>query len=219
VASGNGVGLAATSLLDQLHARWQPLAVGLLAAIVLNGAAYFGFIRAYVKTSGDAEAIVASEQERLARIQSDVTGLERLTSKLACTRSDVERVFDETLSSKEKRLTAIQRELRLLAKERNLDPDLISYSAATVRQTDLVKLSIAFPLEGPYETLEGFIASVEESKNFLIVEDVSMQESQGKTLRLAISLVTYFQAPRMEIPPPVATDDTGAAAAVPGAGA
>ena len=191
---------AATGILDQLHVRWQPLALALLAIIALNVAVYALFIRGYVKTSGDAEAIVASEQERLGRIQSEVLGLERITSKLACTRSDVERVFSETLSSKDKRLTAIQRELRMLARERNIDPDSISYAASELRQANLVRLSISFPLEGPYETLESFIDSVESSRNFLIVESVSMQESVGKTLRLSITLVTYFQPPGEDAP-------------------
>lgn len=185
----------AGKLLDQLIARWQPIAIALLGIIVLNVALHVGYIRSYVKRSGDAESIVASEHQRIARIQGEVLGLERLTSKLACTRSDVERVFNETLSSKEKRLTAIQRELRLLARERRMDPDSIAYSAGSIRQTELVRLKIAFPLEGPYETLESFIASVEASKNFLIVEEVSMQASEGSALKLSISIVTYFQAP------------------------
>ena len=110
-------------------------------------------------------------------------------------------MFNETLSSKEKRLSAIQRELRLLAHERHMDPEAISYSVGSVRQTDLVRLEITFPLEGPYETLEGFIASVESSKNFLIVQDVSMQSTDGKSLQLSISIVTYFQAPVNNEPP------------------
>ena len=191
----------ASSLLDHLHARWQSLAVILLAITLINATLYVSAIRPYVKTSGDAEAIVATERDRIARIQAEVIGLERITSKLACTRSDVERVFNETLSSKERRLTAIQRELRLLAHERHMDPEAISYSVGSVRQTDLVRLEITFPLEGPYETLEGFIASVESSKNFLIVQDVSMQSTDGKSLQLSISIVTYFQAPVNNEPP------------------
>lgn len=179
----------------RIHDHWRSIALALAAIVALNVAAYAGFVRGVVRTSGDSEAILAKEQARVGGIRSEVGGLERVASKLACTRSDVERVFDETLSTKAERMTEVQRELRDLARARKIDPDAISYAATTVKDTGLVRFQISFPLEGAYATLEDFIKSVEASTNFLIVEDITMQEAEGANLVLSIQLVTYFQAP------------------------
>ena len=185
-------------LLARIHDHWRPVALVLAAIVVLDVVAYVGFVRTMVRTSGDSEAILAKEQARVGGIRSEVSGLERVASKLACTRSDVERVFNETLSTKGERMTEVQRELRQLARARKIDPDAISYTANTVKDTGLVRFQISFPLDGAYATLEDFIKSVEASKNFLIVEDITMQASQGASLTLNIQLVTYFQAPDEE---------------------
>ena len=192
------------SLLAAIHSRWRAIAAVLALVVAVDAAAYFGYVRALARTSGDSEAILAKEQSKLSQLRAEVGGLEKITSKLACTRSDVDSIFEETLSSKEERMTSIQRELRDLARERRIDPEAITYTPTPVRGTGLVRFQVTFPLQGPYETLEDFIKAVESSKNFLIVESISMQEAQGANLNLNIQLVTYFQSPREEAAPETA---------------
>jgi Tfp pilus assembly protein PilO len=183
------------SPLDFLHERWKPISLVLLAVSILDLAAYLGVIRGIVRTSGNSEVVLATEQAKADKARDEVVGLERITSKLACTRSDVERVFDQTLSYKNDRMTRIQREVRDLARAHQLDPDQISYSTSPLKDTGLVRFQISFPLDGRYVTLQDFIKEVEQSPNFLIVDSVNMQESLGQDLKLQIRLVTYFQAP------------------------
>ena len=175
--------------------RWQPIAGVLAAIVVVNLAVYVGVIRSVVRLSGNRHAILATQQERVTAVRSELDALERTSSKLACVESDVQHVFEVQLSSKMERMTAIQREVRKLARDRGLDPDRITYGATAVKDSGLVRFTIAFPLEGAYDTLQGFIQAVEASPNFLIVQGVSIQEAQGSSLKLQIELVTYFQDP------------------------
>ena len=107
-------------------------------------------------------------------------------------------MYDDLLSSKAERMTSIQREVRALAKARGLDPDRIDYKATDVKGTGLVRFTVTFPLRGEYATLEDFVKAVEESPNFLIVDQISLTETEGTELVLAVSLATYFQAPDAE---------------------
>lgn len=182
-------------LAESVLARWQPLALGLAALVILNVLAHVLVIRRTGAVSGDREVILRTARERLAGVRTEVDGLARTSSKLACTRSEIARVYDDLLSSKEERMTSIQREVRKLAVDRGLDPDRISYSPSEVKDTGLVRFTISFPLEGDYSTLEDFVNAVEDSENFLIIEQVSMVEADGRKLRLNVDLATYFQAP------------------------
>jgi Tfp pilus assembly protein PilO len=184
--------------LQELLDRWKPVSAALAAVVVANVLLHVFVIRQSVQVSGGREAILSTEQQRVAKVRAELRELERTASKLACAESDAAQVFDVMLSSKLERMTAIQRELRKLASDKGLDPNRISYEVSPLKETGLVRFGISFPLEGQYETLQAFIESVEASKNVLIVENISMSESQGTTLKLQIRLVTYFQSTDIE---------------------
>jgi Tfp pilus assembly protein PilO len=180
---------------ERVLQRWRPIAAVLGAVIVVNVLAHALVIRRTGAVSGDREIILGSARERVAAVREEALALERTASKLACARSEVSRVYDEMLSSKAERMTSIQREVRALAKARGLDPDRIDYKATDVKGTGLVRFTITFPLQGEYATLEDFVKAVEESPNFLIVDQISLSEAEGNELVLAVNLATYFQAP------------------------
>lgn len=183
---------------DRLLARWRPISVALAAIVVVDVAAHVLVMRRTGAVSGDRRLILLAAQQRTAGVRAETDALERTASKLACAESEVVHVFDDILSSKEERMTAIQREVRRLAQERNLDADRISYAASTVKDTGLVRFTISFPLKGDYATLQDFVRAVEASPNFLIVDNISLDEIQGEGLSLKVVLATYFQAPDAE---------------------
>lgn len=183
---------------ERIHARWRPIAVTLAAIIVVNLLVHVLVLKRSGVVSGDRELILAAARERAATARNEALDLERTTSKLACARSEISRVFDDLLSSKSERMTAIQREVREMARSRGLDPDRITYNASPVKGTGLVRFTIRFPLQGAYETLEDFVRAAEDSPNFLIVDSVSIREGEGDRIRLEVELATYFQAPDAE---------------------
>lgn len=183
----------AARLLD----RWPRFALVLGVVVLANVLAHVVVIRPTVQTSGDREAILDGARQRLAEASARLDAIERTASKHACTRSDVDFVFEEVLSSKGARMTAVQRELRKLARDNRLDPARVSYSFTPVGASGLVQFTCTFPLDGPYEMLRNFIAQVESSPNFLVVQDVALtgDRTQAGGLRLQVSVATYFVDP------------------------
>jgi Tfp pilus assembly protein PilO len=178
--------------------RWKPLSIALAAIVVANVLVHVFVIRRSVEGSGDREAILRTHRAEVAKAREELVQLERTASKLACVESDVDEVFERMLSSKAERMTAIQRELRQLARDRHLDPEAITYTASEVAGTGLVRFTASFPLTGSYETLRDFIGAVEASSNFLVVQDIGLSGQEGQTLSLDIRLATYFQSPDID---------------------
>jgi Tfp pilus assembly protein PilO len=186
------------SRIDRVLASWRPIAAVLAGIVVLNVLAHVLVIRRTGAVSGDRELILAAERTRVAGVRSETDELERTASKLACARSEVSHVFDDVLSGKAERMTSIQREVRALAKARGLDPDRIQYQWTDVKDTGLVRFTVSFPLEGEYETLLDFVKAVEDSPNFLIVDEINLTQQEGRRLLLDVHLATYFQSPDAE---------------------
>lgn len=184
-----------------LVAHWKGISAALGVVIVVGLVVHAAVIRPMVRLSGDREAVLDQRQGELARVQADVRTLEAAVSKVACTRGDLRHVFEERLSSKEARLTAILREVRQLALDHRMPPDRLQFQAQHMTETGLVRFSIAFPLEGPYETLRSFIRQVESSENFLLVENVTLsgQRGLGQDLRLQVRVVTYFMGTEADV--------------------
>jgi Tfp pilus assembly protein PilO len=177
--------------------HWRTLALALGAVVLVALALDVFLIRPMVSVSGDREVILAARRTELRQVAEEVAALERTASKIACTRGDVRRVFEDMLSSKSERMTAILREIRQLAINHRMDPESLQIVRQPVHGGGLVRFTVAFPLEGSYETLREFVLQVESSDNFLMIENVSLadQKSQGRNLQMAVRVATYFRDP------------------------
>jgi hypothetical protein len=183
-----------------LIGHWRPVAAVFAATIVVNVLLHLFVVREDVRMSGDREAILAAERARLASLNRDISTLEHTVSKVACVRSDERHVFDELLSGKSSRMTAVLRELSQLAKEMRVEPGRLTFSQLLVEDSGLVRFAASFSFEAPYLTLHEFIERIEASPNFLFIEQVGLDggRGQGGDLRLQIRVATWFQGPDLE---------------------
>ncbi len=132
---------------------------------------------------------------RIEQRERSVDRMERQRSRLQRQRDNLVRFHDDILSDKVSKLTTIQREIRSLATQFHVNPETVSYAPEYLKDQDLVSFEISFPLRGSYENLRQFIQSVESSRNFLIINDISLADSRegGVLLSVSIRLRTFFQ--------------------------
>ena len=180
--------------------HWRVISALLLLVVVANVLLHVLVIRKDVRVSGDREAILAAEGARLAELEREIAGLERTVSKVACTRSDEERVFSELLSGKSARMTAVLRELTQLAAEMRVEPGRLAFQRARSETSGLVRFSASFAFDAPYRVLHEFIERIESSPNFLFIEQVGLTGTRtaAEDLRLQIRVATWFQGPDLE---------------------
>jgi Tfp pilus assembly protein PilO len=105
--------------------------------------------------------------------------------------------YNDVLSTKQARMTAVQREIRKLARTFHTNPETIGYPKEIFEKDQIVRFSAVMPLTGSYENLRQFISAVENSENFLTITGITLADSKegGVILSLRITLSTYFFDP------------------------
>ena len=177
----------------QLEARRVAVALGAVAAANL---VLFLFVTeplyrtSVVRTAewGAMERRLDSERRAAGRLEDRLARLERQKGNLT-------QFYDVILAEKIARMTAIQREIRALAGQFQVNPESVSYSPNWLGLDELVQFDISFPLRGSYENLRQFVSRVESSEYFLILDDISLSDSRegGVVLSLTIRMHTYFK--------------------------
>lgn len=142
------------------------------------------------------------QEEKITKLNRDIESAERELGRVRSTKQeltrtlgDMEKFYDEMLSSKLERMTLIQKEFRNIATKFGIDMERVSYSHAIKEDSNIVEFQISVPLEGTYENLRQFIYEVERSEHFFIIDRISLTGGRetGEILKLKISLLTYFK--------------------------
>lgn len=104
--------------------------------------------------------------------------------------------YGNRLGTQGSRMTAIQREVRAIAREFRIDPENIDYVTTQVEGTDLMRFQITVPLTGGYPNLRHFLNRIESSQHLLTVDSVELTGSRegGAMLSLTVKMATYFKS-------------------------
>lgn len=141
----------------------------------------------------------AVDRFRQARIERDrtVEEVRREYQRIMDGRRSLGTFYRVVLSTKQERMTTVQREVREIAAKFNINPETISYSKEIFEDDQIVKFSTVMPLHGSYENLRQFISAVENSENFLTITSILLTGSKegGIMLSLNVTLATYFFDP------------------------
>jgi hypothetical protein len=185
---------------SRVIAHWKALAAMFSLIVVGNVLLHVFVIRKDVRVSGDREAILAGERRELADLEADVASLENTVSKIACTRADERNVFENLISGKSSRMTAVLRELHQLAEEMRVEPGRLAFTRSRGERNGLVRFSASLSFDAPYSVLHEFIERIENSPNFLFIEQVGLTGARraGDDLRLQLRISTWFQGPDLE---------------------
>ncbi len=192
--------MAEATLGARLIARWKPIAATLSLVVAANVALHVFVIRKDVRISGDREAILAGERQGLGLLETEVAALEKTVSKIACTRSDERNVFENLISGKATRMTAVLRELHQLAEEMRVQPGRLAFARSKGDRTSLVRFTASLAFEAPYSVLHEFIERIENSPNFLFIDQVGLTGAgrTGENLLLRLRVATWFQGPDLD---------------------
>jgi hypothetical protein len=186
---------------------WVPALVFFLANATAYTVYRFGFADRVAALQEDLK----DERERLEPLQASEKKLRGLLERSRQNEIQIERLYAESFSTREQRLTKSQDEVKSLARKAGLDPKSLSYPTQQIQQYGLVKRSFIFSVEGTYIELRRFINLLELSDSFLTLEQVTLSQgsgsqpaqrgrggavvqpaSEGSELRINLTLSTIF---------------------------
>jgi len=182
-----------------LRAHLKVVLGSLAGLLVLNLGLLFIVTQPRLAGARNADETTATLASAVEREEKRVDALEERVQAMQRSRAALERFFDEDLSTKRKRLVAVQREIHQIATTFQVEAAQLKFSHEMVDGTNLVHLGVNIPLSGGYNNLRQFINKVEHSDLFLIIESVQLQEGEqgGSMLNLNVRLATYFATESM----------------------
>lgn len=169
----------------------------LLVLALLNGGFYLLLTRPKMKEYSGLAVGSRPQLTRLDDRKRDVEDQEQFLEALQKAERDLQRLREEVLSTRERRMVEVQRELELLCGRFSIDLESVNFSSELLESESVDKLIMVVPLQGNYASLRRFLQAVESSDKFLLVEQVALAEARlgGVMLELNVTLATYFNAP------------------------
>jgi len=130
---------------------------------------------------------VAARRAALEKTWSQVSTRRAL---LVQNRADIESLSRDHLKFRADDLSGAQREIEKLARDSGLKPRRSAYAISKVRGTDLVRCEVTLPLDGSYANLTGFLARLESTERFIVVDQMALvQEEDGARMNLKLSAI------------------------------
>jgi hypothetical protein len=171
-----------------------PLVVVLLANVAVFALVVYPLsqkVAAGEQAAASAMAALAAARRDYANARGTVTGKGQADVELA-------RFYKEVLPpdvSGARRITYLP--LEQLAKAANIQVERRSTEHAVVRESSLRKLSETAVLTGEYRDIRRFIHQLETAPEFIILENVSLAQSENEASRgitVTVQIATYFRA-------------------------
>ncbi|HJQ38368.1 MAG TPA: hypothetical protein VKB93_14620 [Thermoanaerobaculia bacterium] len=178
------------------------LILGLLLAA--NTIYFFTYRVRYQARLEDREADLTQKEAELEQARQARLTAERTYQSYKQIEHDVQQVFDEHWSTQTDRFTKLVGEVKRLTEASNMIPATVGFNSATVADTDAAKrnrkavigaheVSISFGVGGTYEQVRRLINLLELSRQFVIIDKISLGQREGQTLLLDLRLKTLFR--------------------------
>lgn len=177
-----------TSLWRRRVALWLPALVFFLLNVVVllvYPVRFAGRMEVTADELDQERAVLAELVERRRDLESQRQGIER-------TRLAVDEMYSERLAPESERLTRIIAEVKDLAARSGLTPPAVSYPTEPLEEYGLRRRGFVFSVEGSYADLRKFINLLELSQTFLTLEQVTLSEGGGGSLRIQLRVSTLF---------------------------
>lgn len=186
----------------------------ILGVLLAANAIYFLTYRVqYQNRLDELETRVVEAQRELERTQDSRLKSEQTLHSYKKVENDVLVIFDEHWSTQPQRLTALIGEVKRLAVASSLVPTsyvftqsetkpVATFTSGRRRNETLgaSEMRITFSVAGTYAQARRLINLLELSRQFVIIEGISLSSTDGQTLTLNLQLKTLFRDVQPGVP-------------------
>lgn len=178
--------------------------LGLLLAA--NAIFFFTYRVQYQTRLNELDERLATADAQLQTARNSRIQAERQYQSYIQIQSDVKEVFDEHWSTEDARLTLMLAEIKRLGNASNLIPNAYTFDrkqveavaaagSNRVHKADIgaTEVGIGFSVEGTYEQVRRLINLLELSRQFVIIDRVSLTANKGAALTLTLHVKTLFR--------------------------
>jgi uncharacterized protein YxeA len=175
----------------------------ILALVLAANTAFFFTYRVQYQSRLDAlDARLAQVENDLDRTRTSRIKAEQTLQSYKKVENDVLLVFNEHWATQEQRFTRLFTEVSRLAMASGMEPASYSFQKGDVKRVSVGsrkqtlganEVSISFGVSGTYEQVRRLINLLELSRQFVIIEGISLGSLEGGNLSLDLKLKTIFR--------------------------
>ncbi|HYI12971.1 MAG TPA: hypothetical protein VEK57_28245 [Thermoanaerobaculia bacterium] len=181
--------------------------LAILGLLLAANAGFFLTYRVQYQSRLDAlDARLAQAEGTLEATRQSRLKAEQTLQSYKKVENDVLLVFDEHWSTRARRLTALIAEVKRLAVASSLVPTSYGFSRGDTQEISTVtsgkrrnetlgasEMRISFSVRGTYAQTRRLINLLELSRQFVIIEAISLSAADAETLSLTLQLKTLFR--------------------------
>ncbi len=134
------------------------------------------------------------KDKRLQLIQAEnyIKELNERLIRMKESNDSLKKFYTSVLKNRTEGIVSLRKELAELLRQVNIFKIDINYNHNSIEKYNLHEVSITLPIENSYANIRKFINSVENSKNFIVINGVSLTESKQQ-LKLEIKMSAFFK--------------------------
>lgn len=194
--------------------REKRILLGILGVLLAANTMFFFTYRVqYQSRLDDLDARLEAAEQSLAQARQTRLTTERQIQGYRKVEADIAEVFDQHWSTQPKRFTAVVGEVKRLAIASSLNP--LSYTfergeaetrvvgSRRTKNVGATEVGMSFTVQGTYEQIRRLINLLELSRQFVIIDQITLNAAQEQLLSLSLQLKTIFRDDQQT---PVATN-------------
>jgi Tfp pilus assembly protein PilO len=124
---------------------------------------------------------------------ADIRRAIEIRKALPSVQAQTDDFFKNNLRPSETGWSSVVSDLGVLAKDAGLQITSTRYSERPIEKRDVREITVTISVQGAYPSLVSFINGLERSKNFYLLDTLTLDSSSEGTLRLNLVLRTYFR--------------------------
>jgi len=184
-------------VLRRLLTEQRKFIVLLAVALALNLGVYAAFVYPLSARVADADSHAARASRALREAQREFEAAKGVATSKQRAETELRSFYGDVLPanhSAARRVTYLN--LAQLARECNLRVTRLTAGEDREKDSALDRLQVSLALEGQYENVREFVHRLETSTEFVIIDDVTIDQGAegGPNLMMRLQLSTYYKA-------------------------
>ncbi|HKS82794.1 MAG TPA: GspMb/PilO family protein [Candidatus Acidoferrales bacterium] len=175
-------------------AAWKLWVILALLVLVMADIALAVFLS---QSGTHSEMAMRTERDRLAMtaklLNADVRRADKIRASLPQVGKDCTKFYEKTFPSADVGYSSIESDLDSIASHAGLRTSGVSFKPTELKDRGVTQLEITAELNGDYASIIRFINGLEVSKNFYLLNDLSLDSASTGGIRLQLKLHTYFR--------------------------
>ncbi len=125
---------------------------------------------------------------------ADIRRAELIRSGMPGVQTEIASFMDKDLRPISAGYSSVDADLEALAKDSGLQLNTIHFREKSIDKRGVDEITITITMQGAYPSLVSFINALERSKNFYLLDSLSLDSSTEGLLKLNLELRTYFRS-------------------------